>query len=123
MRFLPCRRLFRTEGSEGASCCIATSDVRLPGAGAFKNSPILCGLFLLPFAGLELFVNFWYYIKTMSLLIRLIIIVTIVVAVTDTVVFYKLRQHPEKLTVPFLIAVIIITVIPIAINLWYHWLR
>ena len=28
--FPPCRRLFRTEGSEGASCSIATSDVSFP---------------------------------------------------------------------------------------------
>jgi len=26
MRFLPCWRLFRTEGSEGAICCIANRD-------------------------------------------------------------------------------------------------
>ena len=59
----------------------------------------------------------------MSLLIRFIIIVTIVVAVTDTIIFYKIRQHPEKLTVPFLISVIIITVIPIAINFWWHFMK
>ena len=58
---------------------------------------------------------------SLLILIRSIIIVTIVVAVTDTIVFYKIRQHPEKLTVPFLISVIIITVIPTAINFWYHF--
>ncbi len=55
----------------------------------------------------------------MSLLIRFIIIVTVVVAVTDTSVFYAILRRPENLTVPFLISVIIIKVIPIAINLWW----
>jgi hypothetical protein len=38
-------------------------------------------------------------------------------------VFYKISQHPERLTVLFVIMVILVTVIPIAIitiNLWYR---
>jgi len=58
----------------------------------------------------------------MSLLTRFIIIVTIVVSITDAIIFYHIKQNPEILTVPFFILVIIVTVIPIAINLWW-WLR
>ena len=58
--------------------------------------------------------------KNMSLLTRLIIIVTIVVSTTDAIVFYKVKQHPEKITVEFVILVILVTVIAISINLWYH---
>jgi len=56
----------------------------------------------------------------MNLTLRIIFIVTIIVAVTDTIIFYKIRKDPAKLTIPFLILVILVTVIPIAINIWYH---
>jgi heme/copper-type cytochrome/quinol oxidase subunit 4 len=59
---------------------------------------------------------------TMELLPRLILIDAIIVSLTDAIVFYHLKQHPENLTMQFVIMVIIITIIPIAINLWY-WLR
>lgn len=48
------------------------------------------------------------------------IIVTIVVAVTDAIVFYKIKRHPERITVEFAVLVILVTVIPIYINFWYH---
>jgi hypothetical protein len=57
----------------------------------------------------------------MSLVARLIIIDTFIVAITDAVVFWHLVEHPHPITIPFVILVIIVTVIPIAINLWY-WL-
>jgi len=57
----------------------------------------------------------------MSLFVRFIIIVTVVIAATDGIIFYHLKKNPEILTIPFIILVIIITIIPIAINLWY-WL-
>jgi membrane protein YdbS with pleckstrin-like domain len=60
------------------------------------------------------------YGNNMSLLTRLMVIVTIVVSVTDAIVFYKVKQHPERITVKFVILVILVTVIPIFINLWYH---
>jgi len=56
-----------------------------------------------------------------SLFIRFVIIVTIVVSVTDIIVFYHLQKNPTELTIPFVILVIIVTIIPIVINLWY-WL-
>ncbi len=54
----------------------------------------------------------------MSLLTRMIIIVTVVISIIDTIVFYKVKQHPERITVEFVIMVILVTVIPIYINFW-----
>ena len=56
-----------------------------------------------------------------SLFTRFVIIVAIVISVTDTVVFYHLSQNPTELTPLFVLAVIIVTIIPIVINHWY-WL-
>lgn len=56
-----------------------------------------------------------------SLFTRFVIIIAIVISVTDTIVFYHIMKNPERLTIPFVILVIIVTVIPIVINLWY-WL-
>jgi dynactin complex subunit len=52
--------------------------------------------------------------------VRIIIIVTVVVSITDIVAFYHIKNHPERLTTSFVIGVIIITIIPIVINLWWH---
>jgi len=59
-----------------------------------------------------------------SLFTRLVSIVTIVVAATDSIIFYVLKRHGtdlNSLTWQFVILVIIITIVPIVINLWY-WL-
>jgi hypothetical protein len=58
----------------------------------------------------------------MNLTTRFIIIVTIVVTITDVIEYIHIKQNPEHLTIPFVIGVIIVTVVPIAINIWY-WLR
>jgi len=58
----------------------------------------------------------------MSLITRFTITIAIVVAIVDTVGFMAIKKYPERLTVPFVILVIIGTVIPIAINIWW-WLR
>jgi hypothetical protein len=56
-----------------------------------------------------------------SLFVRFVIIVSIVISVTDAVVFYHLWREPRILTVPFVVLVIIVTIVPIVVNLWY-WL-
>ena len=57
----------------------------------------------------------------MELTPRLIFIVAIVVAVTDVVEYFHLRKHPEHLTLPYLISVIFITILPVAvIFLFWH---
>jgi len=58
----------------------------------------------------------------MSLITRFIIIVTIVVSIVDVAGFYAIKKYPEILTAPFVILMIIGTIIPIAINIWW-WLR
>ena len=56
-----------------------------------------------------------------SLFARFVIIVAVVVSIVDIAGFYAIMNHPERLTIPFVILMIIATIIPIAINLWY-WL-
>lgn len=53
----------------------------------------------------------------MSFAKRFLIIVTIVVALTDLIVFYLHQKEPLS----FVVAAIVITIIPIAVSLWY-WL-
>ena len=46
------------------------------------------------------------------------------VTVVDTVLFLKIKAEPAKMTVPWLIAVIFITVLPIAIRAGVdQWLK
>jgi len=55
-----------------------------------------------------------------SLFVRIIIIVTIVVSATDGAMYYRLKKNPGLLTIPYLIMVIFITILPVVIILWYH---
>ena len=45
----------------------------------------------------------------MKLLPRLMLMITIVVGLTDAILYVHLKQHPEHLTVPYLIAAIAVT--------------
>ncbi len=56
----------------------------------------------------------------MNLTIRLIVISAIIITVTDVVEYIYIKRNPEKLTVTFLVEVILVTVIPLAINIWFH---
>ena len=56
----------------------------------------------------------------MNIYARIMLIVSLVITITDVVFYLHLKKHPENLTVPFLIGVILITIIPIAINIWVH---
>ncbi|MFH0949171.1 MAG: hypothetical protein V1802_01660 [Candidatus Aenigmatarchaeota archaeon] len=56
----------------------------------------------------------------MSFAKRFLIIVSVVIALTDLIVFYAVERSHATVTLPFVIAVIIITIIPIAVNLWFH---
>ena len=57
-----------------------------------------------------------------SLFIRFVIIVTVVISATDAIVFYHIQKNGiQSLTWQLVISVIVITIIPIVINLWY-WL-
>ena len=59
----------------------------------------------------------------MSLFRKFMIITTLVISITDFVVFYHIKGHPEKITRRFVIQVIVITLIPLAINYRYHLFR
>jgi hypothetical protein len=57
-----------------------------------------------------------------SLFTRFVIIISIIVSVTDTIMFYIIWKHGmQTLTLEFEIAWIIVTIIPIVVNLWF-WL-
>jgi hypothetical protein len=54
---------------------------------------------------------------------RFVTIVTIVIAVTDFLIFYILKRRGtdlNTLTWKFVLMVVIITIIPIVINFWVH---
>jgi len=59
--------------------------------------------------------------NNMKLIARLILMITIVVTATDLIEYYHLKQHPERLTLPVVILVIVVTVVPIGIiALYWH---
>jgi hypothetical protein len=58
-----------------------------------------------------------------NLFVSALIITTIIVAVTDAIVFYVVWSGKAKITPQFVILVIVVTMIPIAINLWVHIFR
>jgi hypothetical protein len=55
-----------------------------------------------------------------NLFVRALIITTIIVAVADAIVFHVVSSGKAKITPEFVIWVIVVTMIPIAINLWVH---
>jgi hypothetical protein len=58
-----------------------------------------------------------------DLFVRALIITAIIVAVTDAIVFYVIWSGKAQITPLFVILVIVITMIPSAINLWVHIFR
>ncbi|MGA3198736.1 MAG: hypothetical protein ABSD89_04945 [Halobacteriota archaeon] len=58
-----------------------------------------------------------------NLFVRALIIATIIVAVTDVIMFYVIYSGRTQITPLFVILVIIITMVPMAINLWVHIFR
>lgn len=57
----------------------------------------------------------------LNLFVRFVIVVSIVVSIVDIAGFYAIKKNPERLKIPFVILMIIATIIPIAVNLWW-WL-
>jgi len=45
------------------------------------------------------------------------------VTITDLVIFYVISKKKLAITVPFVISVIVITLIPLIINIWYALYR
>jgi len=59
---------------------------------------------------------------SLSIFIRIVIIIAIVISATDVIAFYYIKKKGMKLTWKSLALIIIITIIPIVINLWYHFI-
>ena len=55
----------------------------------------------------------------MNLFTELILRVILIVLITDAVVFYVINRRHWVITVPLAIGIIVITIIPIVINIWY----
>jgi hypothetical protein len=55
----------------------------------------------------------------MSPTIELIIRATIIVTVTNIIEYVHLKQNPDHLTLPFFLSVSLVTVVPLAINIWW----
>jgi hypothetical protein len=55
----------------------------------------------------------------MSPTIELIIRATIIVTVTNLIEYVHLKQNPDHLTLPFFLSVSLVTVVPLAINIWW----
>ena len=61
--------------------------------------------------------------QTVNLFARALMIATIIVAVTDAIVFYRIWRGKAQITPLFVILVVLITMVPMAINLWVHVFR
>ncbi len=59
----------------------------------------------------------------MSLFTSLIIRVVLIVAITDLVIFYVIVRKNLAITVPFVMSVILVTLVPLVINIWYALYR
>jgi hypothetical protein len=58
-----------------------------------------------------------------DLFVRALIIATLIVAVTDAIGFYVVWRGKARITPLFVILVVIVTMVPMAINLWVHIFR
>lgn len=58
-----------------------------------------------------------------NLFVKALIITAIIVVVTDAIVFYVIGSGKAQITPLFVILVIVVTMIPLAINLWVHIFR
>lgn len=55
----------------------------------------------------------------MNLLTELIIRVIIIVSLTDGIIFYVINKRSLVITVPLAISIIVVTIIPLVINIWF----
>ena len=58
-----------------------------------------------------------------NLFLRSLVIAAVIVSVTDVIMFYVIWSGRTKITPLFVILVIIITMVPMAVNLWVHIFR
>lgn len=55
----------------------------------------------------------------MQLLTELITRVVLIITITDLAIFYVISKRKLEITVPFVISVIIVTIVPLVINIWF----
>ncbi len=55
-----------------------------------------------------------------SLFLRSLVLSAIIISVTDAIMFYVIWSGRRKITPLFVVGAIVITMIPLAINLWVH---
>ena len=55
----------------------------------------------------------------MSLLTELIVRVAIIVSLTDIIELYLINKHHGVVTVTLAIGIIVVTIVPIVISIWY----
>ena len=67
-------------------------------------------------------INLWSN-TVVNLFARALVIATIIVAVTDAIEFYVVWRGKARITPGFVILVIMVTMVPMAINLWVHIFR
>lgn len=58
----------------------------------------------------------------MNQILRFILVVTIVVSIVDITGFLAIKKFPEYPAMPFVLLMIVATIIPIGLNSWY-WIR
>jgi hypothetical protein len=58
-----------------------------------------------------------------NLFLRSVVIAAFIVSVTDALVSYVIWSGKAQITPPFVILAIIITMVPMAIDLWFHIFR
>ena len=58
-----------------------------------------------------------------NLFLRSLVITAIIVSVTDAILFYVIGSGKTRITPLFVILAIIVTMVPMAINLWVHIFR
>ena len=58
-----------------------------------------------------------------NLFLRALFITAFIVSVTDAIVFYVIWSGKARITPLFVILVIIVTMVPLAINFWFHIFR
>jgi hypothetical protein len=51
--------------------------------------------------------------------VDLVIRTILIIAITDVLIFYKLMKNPELLTPLFILEVIVVTIVPLVISLWF----
>jgi hypothetical protein len=58
-----------------------------------------------------------------NLFLRALVLTAIIISVTDAVIFYVIWRRKLQIAPLLVILVIIVTIVPLAINLWVHVFR